>query len=218
MKKLCELIDCNYDIPINGIKINSREVEKGDLFICTDKGTLDRHNFIDDAIARGASAVVVKRDVGEKPVPIIKVDNPNDILLNSYKYLQQDFGDAKFNTDKNYDFESLKERITKDISNKDVSHRVVFVFDNTSKLTKTHYKELFGLLKDNEIYVLSINKEVLSFENDNVSVIDFYNTMKHNLMPDNVHLNDIGNQKLSEILVDKLLGKKIQTDTTAETN
>lgn len=80
MKKLNELIECNYDIEITGIKINSREIEKGDLFICTDMGTLDRHEFIDDAILRGAVAVIVKKDVGEKSVPIIKVDNPNDVL------------------------------------------------------------------------------------------------------------------------------------------
>lgn len=80
MKKLNELIDCNYDVEITGIKINSKEIKKGNLFVCTDMGTLDRHPFIDDAIERGAKAVIVKKDVGEKSVPIIKVDNPNDVL------------------------------------------------------------------------------------------------------------------------------------------
>ena len=80
MKKLNELMECNYDIEITGIKINSKEIEKGNLFVCTDRGTLDRHEFIDDAIERGAVAVIVKKDVGEKSVPIIKVDNPNDLL------------------------------------------------------------------------------------------------------------------------------------------
>ena len=80
MKKLNELIDCNYDIEISGIKTNSRDVEPGNLFICTDKGTLDRHAFIDDAISKGAVAVVVKKDVGEKSVPVIKVEDPNDVL------------------------------------------------------------------------------------------------------------------------------------------
>ena len=80
MKKLNELMDCEYDVEITGVKINSREIEKGNLFVCTDQGTADRHNFIDDAISKGASAVIVKRDVGEKSVPIIKVDNPNVYL------------------------------------------------------------------------------------------------------------------------------------------
>ncbi len=80
MKKLNELIDCEYDVEITGIKINSREIEKGNLFICTDQGTADRHLFIDDAISKGAAAIIVKRDVGKKSVPIIKVDNPNELL------------------------------------------------------------------------------------------------------------------------------------------
>ena len=77
VKKLNELLDCEYDTLINGVKINSKEIEEGDLFVCTDQGTMDRHNFIDDAINKGAHAVIVKRDVGSKSVPIIKVDNPN---------------------------------------------------------------------------------------------------------------------------------------------
>lgn len=80
MKRLNELMDTDIDVEIKGIKINSKNVNPGDLFICTDMGTLDRHDFIDDAIERGAAAIIVKKDVGEKSVPIIKVDNPNDYL------------------------------------------------------------------------------------------------------------------------------------------
>jgi len=80
MKKLNEISDFNYDINVHGIKINSKDIQKGDLFVCTDMGTLDRHQFIDDAINKGACAVIVKKDVGKRSVPIIKVDNPNEIL------------------------------------------------------------------------------------------------------------------------------------------
>ena len=80
MKKLNELIDCNIDVEVSGIKINSRDIEKGDLFVCTDMGTMDRHLFIDDAISKGASAIIAKKDVGSKTVPVLVVDNPNDLL------------------------------------------------------------------------------------------------------------------------------------------
>jgi len=80
MKRLNEIMDTNYDVFVNGIKINSKEIEKNDIFICTDMGTLDRHDFIDDAIEKGASAVIVKKDIEKKPVPIIKVENPNKLL------------------------------------------------------------------------------------------------------------------------------------------
>ena len=77
MKKLNELYDINDDRLISGIKINSKEVEPGDIFVCTMGVTADRHNFIDEAIKNGATAVVVSRDVGKKSVPIIRVDDTN---------------------------------------------------------------------------------------------------------------------------------------------
>ena len=79
MKKLSDLFDCDYDIEIKGIKINSKEIEKGDLFVCTKGVNTDRHDFIDDAISRGASALVVSRDV-DFDIPTIKVDDTNKIL------------------------------------------------------------------------------------------------------------------------------------------
>ena len=79
MKKLKELIACDYDILIKGIKTNSSEVEEGDLFVCIDVGTTDRHLFIDDAIKKGAVAIIAKHTVGQKSVPVIITD-PNKVL------------------------------------------------------------------------------------------------------------------------------------------
>ena len=82
MKKLSELYDINDDRLIKSIKINSKEVEKGDIFVCTMGVTADRHDYIDEAIKNGASAIIVSRDVGKKSVPVIKVDNTNLELRN----------------------------------------------------------------------------------------------------------------------------------------
>jgi len=79
MKKLSELYNGYPDTLIKGIKINSKEVEVGDLFVCTKGVTADRHDFIEDAVKNGAVAVVVSRDV-ETSVPTIKVENTNDEL------------------------------------------------------------------------------------------------------------------------------------------
>ena len=90
MKKLKELYPkSNEDVEINSIKINSKEIEKGDLFVCTKGVTADRHDFIDAAIEKGASAIVVSKDVGKKSVPIIKVEDTNKEL----PYLCQRFYD-----------------------------------------------------------------------------------------------------------------------------
>ena len=90
MKKLQELYEkTQNDVIIKGIKINSKEIEKGDLFVCTMGATADRHDFIDEAIKNGAAAIVVSKDVGEKSVPIIKVPDTNREL----PYLCQKFYD-----------------------------------------------------------------------------------------------------------------------------
>ena len=82
MKKLKDLYPlCDSDIEIKGIKINSKEIESGDLFVCTMGVKADRHDFIDEAIQNGASAIVVSRDGIKKDVPVIKVDNTNEELL-----------------------------------------------------------------------------------------------------------------------------------------
>ena len=90
MKKLKELYpSIDSDVLIKRICINSKEIKDGDLFVCTMGVTADRHDFIDDAIKNGASAIVVSRDVGEKSVPIVKVSDTNREL----PYLCQRFYD-----------------------------------------------------------------------------------------------------------------------------
>jgi len=92
MKKLSELYNIESDVLVKDIKINSKEVKDGDIFVCTMGVTTDRHDFIDEAISNGASSIVVSRDVGEKCVPIIKVENTNKELISLARKLY-DFND-----------------------------------------------------------------------------------------------------------------------------
>ncbi len=69
------------DIPITGIAIDSRAVKPGNLFVAMKGGTVDRHDFIPNAIANGAVAVI--GDVGRGdgvPTPYIGLDNPRQAL------------------------------------------------------------------------------------------------------------------------------------------
>lgn len=79
MKRLNELIDTNIDTLIKGIKINSKNIEEGDLFLCTSGVNFDRHDFIDDAVKNGAVAAVVSKDV-EAPIPLVKVKNVDEVF------------------------------------------------------------------------------------------------------------------------------------------
>ena len=90
MKKLSELYpNVEKDVEIKNVRINSKEVEEGDIFVCTKGVVADRHDFIDEAIAKGAKAIVVSKDVGEKDAVIIKVEDTNKEL----PYLCQKFYD-----------------------------------------------------------------------------------------------------------------------------
>lgn len=94
MKKLSDFFETDYDVFVKDIKINSKDVEKGDMFVCVKGVKADRHDFIPEAISNGASCIVGSRDI-ECSIPYIKVDNPDAILVDLCK--------------KNYDFDgSLK--------------------------------------------------------------------------------------------------------------
>lgn len=98
MKKLSELFDDykGIDVNVKGIKINSKDIEEGDMFVCVKGVNANRHDFIDEAIKNGASCIVGKKDI-ECSVPYIKVIEPDLILPK----LCQKF----------YDFDSLNLKI-----------------------------------------------------------------------------------------------------------
>lgn len=79
MKNINELYDCSYDCLIKDIKTNSKEVEKGDMFVCVKGVNEDRHNYIKDAIDKGCSCLVVERG-NNYDVPFIKVKDTNKEL------------------------------------------------------------------------------------------------------------------------------------------
>ncbi len=80
MKKLNEFTTSSLPLEIKNIKIDSRKVEQGDLFVCIHGKNCDHHEFISSAIKKGASAIVVDKEVSSS-VPIIQVENTNQALI-----------------------------------------------------------------------------------------------------------------------------------------
>ena len=62
-KKEVEETGGNLERPITGLVYDSRAVKRGDIFFAVPGLTMDGHDFIADALARGAAAVVVERTV-----------------------------------------------------------------------------------------------------------------------------------------------------------
>lgn len=76
MKNLKSLFNCNIDVQINDVQINSKYVKKNDLFICYKGINSDGHHFIKEAIDNGAAAVVCDRTV-HFDIPTLYVDDVN---------------------------------------------------------------------------------------------------------------------------------------------
>lgn len=128
----------------------------------------------------------------------------NDLLTNAFDSIKNDFTDSSFTTFDSISFKELKKSIENDIKNKSINHNIVFLFDNSFKLTTKEYNEIIKLCNSYNIYIVSLNSNINSSNiiNDNVKAIDFYKEIKNNnyLMPDNIHLNSNGNKALNNIL------------------
>ena len=94
MKKLKDILNgISYsilsgsdDIEINDIKYDSRKVKKNDVYIALKGYTTDGHEYIPEAIAKGAKVIIVSKIlniVGD--VTIIKVDDSRKINIKPYE-------------------------------------------------------------------------------------------------------------------------------------
>lgn len=68
------------DKKIQGVTDTSKTVQKGYLFVAIKGGNADGHSYIQEAVSKGAAAVVGEKDISSLPVPYIKVDNSRKAL------------------------------------------------------------------------------------------------------------------------------------------
>ncbi|HTX90807.1 MAG TPA: UDP-N-acetylmuramoyl-L-alanyl-D-glutamate--2,6-diaminopimelate ligase [Anaerolineales bacterium] len=68
------------ELPVSGIAIDSRKVVAGDLFVAMKGGSADSHDYIPDALERGAAAVIGEKTLAGLSVPYIRVDDPRRSL------------------------------------------------------------------------------------------------------------------------------------------
>lgn len=69
LRGLVEFVS-HEEIAVERLVLDSRMILPGDMFIAVPGLTVDGRKFIDDAIARGAVAVVWQSDSGSEPIPI----------------------------------------------------------------------------------------------------------------------------------------------------
>ena len=70
-----ESLDINHDTGVKGISYDSRNIKPGYLFVALKGREMDGHDYIQDAIKRGAIAVVSEQDsadVVDKNIPFFR--------------------------------------------------------------------------------------------------------------------------------------------------
>lgn len=70
------VINGSVDIEINNLVMDSRNVKKGDAFVCISGAVKDSHDFVQDVTEKGAAAIIVQKDVKyDKNLTVVKVKN-----------------------------------------------------------------------------------------------------------------------------------------------
>lgn len=70
----------SLDINIEGIAYDSRNVGQNYLFVCISGNVADGHNYVDEAISKGAIALIVEKDVKADGIAVIQVKNSRKVL------------------------------------------------------------------------------------------------------------------------------------------
>lgn len=68
------------DREVTGITADSRDVSPGYIFVAVPGTDTDGHAFVDEAVAKGAAAIVAEHEVGDVPVPVVQVEDARRAL------------------------------------------------------------------------------------------------------------------------------------------
>ncbi len=124
----------------------------------------------------------------------------NDLLLNIYNELQNNYQNAFFNAN-NKNFNELKNTLEKDKEENILNDKIVFVFDKNFVITKEQYKELIDICNEKEIYILSLDN--LEIDNEKVKIIK-PRLNKDNYLGDESHISKSGYNTIIKEIVNNL--------------
>ena len=96
MKKINDLIECNFDIEILGVTDDSRNVKEGYLFVATKGFNEDHFDYVEDAIKNGCSFIICDRKLNID-FPHKVVDKINELFFDiCLKFYDVNLEDYKF--------------------------------------------------------------------------------------------------------------------------
>ena len=77
---------------LGGVSIDSRTIAVGEVFFAIVGPRFDGHDFVADAVARGAAVVVASREIPEPPVPLLRVGSTTRALQDLARYVRTSAG------------------------------------------------------------------------------------------------------------------------------
>ena len=102
--------------------------------------------------------------------------------------------------DKKLDYNSLK----KEMKENNISNNIVFLFNKESNLTSEDYNKILEDYKNNNILIIDLYNTI-NIEKENIKVIDVKKELnKDSFAIDGIHLNDKGNKIVKKILDNNL--------------
>ncbi len=77
---------------VGGVSIDSRTTRSGEVFFAIVGPRYDGHDFVGDAVARGALAVVASREIPKPPVPLLRVGSTTRALQDVARHVRTSSG------------------------------------------------------------------------------------------------------------------------------
>lgn len=127
----------------------------------------------------------------------------NDLLISASPKIYEQKSDAVLTVNRKYNFDKLYSDLKEKLESNLLEYNLVFMFDKKTVISEEQYNSLIELCGDRNIYIVNLTEDKLSFENEKVKVINFYEEIIKNekyLEFDKVHLTDAG----IKALVDEL--------------
>ena len=137
---------------VTDVVIDSRKVEKGDLFVAIDGENVNAHQFIPDTIAKGALCVVSHEDLGDTDYPYILVESTGQALLDIAKLYRDSFDVKVVGITGSVGKTSTKEMSAAVASQKYNVHKTLGNFNNEWGLPLT----IFQMNESHEVAILEM--------------------------------------------------------------
>ena len=129
----------------------------------------------------------------------------SELLLNAFPYLNTYYDNSKYIINKDYNIDTIIKDLNDGIKNNTLTYKVVLVFDSLTNLNIKDYKKILNLLKNKEVYIVSLTD--IDLKSLNAKIINFKKEIdihEDYLLADKIHLSDIGNDALVKYLISNL--------------